>query len=233
MSRGGATGDAQLPLKMGAGRAGVLPDRLRPMLPFDGERPFDDPDWFFEPWWPGTPALAYVEDGRVRLQTEHLADPLDAFPELVTIVAQLADDALILEGTLLVLDAEGRPDAELLRSRLAGHIERHGSPALVASDLLYASGQPQMSLAFEERRRRLAKVLTDGEHCVISRGLRGEGLTLADAVSAMELSEISARSLGAAYRPGLRSEDWLRISLSEAEPTPSRPLLTLLQRLPL
>jgi bifunctional non-homologous end joining protein LigD len=203
------------------------------MLPMAGERPFDDPDWFFEPWWPGASTLAYIEDGRVRLQTEHLADPLEAFPELSAIAAQFVDDGLIVEGALLVLDDEGRPDAELLRSRLAGHAERRGVAALVASDLLYASGRPQFDLPFEERRRRLARVLTDGDRCVISRGLRGEGTTLAEAISSMGLGEISARLFGAAYRPGARDDSWLRIPLVEEPVAPTRPLLYLLQRLPL
>jgi bifunctional non-homologous end joining protein LigD len=205
------------------------------MLPFEGDRPFDDPDWFFEPWWPGASTLAYVEDGRVRLQSEHLADPMEAFPELAAVAAQFADDALIVEGSLLVLDDEGRPDADLLRARLAGGgPDVGGTAALVASDLLYASGQSQMQLPFDERRSRLARVLTDGDRCVISRGLRGEGTTLAEAVSSMGIAEISARLLGAPYRPGARDESWLRISLREPAPVISRPpLLALLQRLPL
>ncbi len=203
------------------------------MLPVAGDRPFDDPDWFFEPWWAGASTLAYIEDGRVRLQTEHLADPLDAFPELASIGAQFRDDGLIVEGTLLVLDDDGRPDSDLLRGRLAGLAELRGDAALVVSDLLYASGQTQIDLPFDERRTRLARVLVDGEHCVISRGLRGEGTTLAEAVGPMGVTEISARLLGAAYRPGAREESWLRIPILPEPPATRRPLLAVLQRLPL
>ena len=229
-----AQGDSeQLPLEIGPSRGGVLPDRIRPMLPEQAERPFDDPDWFFEPWWPGTLTLAYVEDGQVRLQSEHLADPMAAFPELGSMAEQFADDALLVEGWLLVLDDDGRPDAELLRRRLAGHDELHGTAALVAADLLYASGQSQLGLPFEERRRRLARVLTDGDRAVTSRGLLGEGEMLADAVRSMGLSEVSAREVNGHYRPGTTSDLWLRIPVTESEAAPTRPLLTLLQRLPL
>ena len=203
------------------------------MLPVAGLQPFDDADWFFEPWWPGASTMAYIDDGRVKLQTEHLADPLDAFPELREIPGQFADDALIVEGALLVLDDEGRPDADLLRARLAGDHQRGGVPALVVSDLLYASGQSQLELPFAERRARLARVVTDGDRCVISRGLRGDGTTLAEAVASMGIAQISARLLDAPYRPGMRDDSWLRISLHEAPHVPTRPLLALLQRLPL
>ncbi len=224
---------SQLPLDIGPSRNGVLPARLRPMQPVATDRPFDDPDWFFEPWWPGTSTLAYIEDGRVRLQTEHLADPMIAFPELASIAGQFRDDGLIVEGALLVLDDDGRPDEELLRGRLAGHVELRGVAALVASDLLYASGQSQMELSFEERRSRLARVLVDGDRCVISRGLRGEGTTLAEAVGPMGLTEISARLLAAPYRSGARDESWLRIRIDPQPVAFTDRLLAVLEKLPL
>ena len=132
-----STDNEQLPLHFESGARQALPTRLRPMVPLRGDSPFDDADWFFEPWWPGTPALAYVEDFKVRLQIEHLADPMAAFPELAVDRRQFADDQLIVDGTLLVLDDEGKPDADLLRRRLADPTTRDGTPAYVASDLLY------------------------------------------------------------------------------------------------
>jgi bifunctional non-homologous end joining protein LigD len=203
------------------------------MQPAAGDAPFDDPDWFFEPWWPGASAIAYVEDFQVRLQIEHLADPLTAFPELAAMGADFDDDQLIVEGALLVLDDEGKPDAELLRHRLSEPGSRAGTPAFVASDLLYDLGEPLLNIPFETRRQRLSGVLTDTDRVVVSRGLRGEGITLAEAIMAMGLTEISARLLAGRYRPGAKDESWLRVPVIEAPVGPTRPLLTLLQRLPI
>jgi bifunctional non-homologous end joining protein LigD len=203
------------------------------MLPVALDAPFDDHDWFFEPWWPGTSALAWVTDFQARFQIEHLADPSAAFPELADMGADFGHDQLIVEGTLLVLDDEGRPDAELLRRRLASPGVRDGTPAFVASDLLYDLGSSLLALPFEERRARLGGVLTDTERTVVSRGLRGEGLTLAEAVASMGMAEISGRRLAARYLPGVRDENWLRMPVVAAPIAPTRPLLALLQRLPL
>jgi hypothetical protein len=68
---------------------------------------------------------------------------------------------------------------------------------------------------------------------VVSRGLRGEGIMLAEAITSMGLTEISARLLSGRYRPGARDESWLRVPVVETPTVPTRPLLTLLQRLPL
>ena len=233
MRQTAAADSEQLRLEIETRPSAALPYRIRPMTPLAGDAPFDDPDWFFEPWWPGASALAYIAGGHLRLQTEHLADPLAAFPELRDLGFYFTDDRLVVEGALLVLDEDGRPDADLLRQRLASPRSRGGLPAFVASDLLYERGQPLLSRPFEERRRRLAAQAIDGDRCVISRGIRGEGVTLAEAVSSMGIGEISARLLTGPYRPGVQDESWLRLPVVETPAAPTRPLLALLQKLPL
>jgi bifunctional non-homologous end joining protein LigD len=211
----------------------ALPRRLQPMQPVHGQAPFDDPAAFFEPWWPGARMLAFVEAGRLRLQTEHLSDPLTAFPELATIRDQVSGDGVIVDGTLLVLDDDGRPDAELLRRRLGEGGTGAGEAAFVASDLVYDGGISIAARPFIERRERLADRLRDGDLCVVGRGLRGEGTTLAAAAASMGLDAISARRLEGRYRPGDATEDWQRLPVVETPARETRPLLTLIQRLPL
>ena len=120
-----------------------------------GTAPFDDPDYRFEPWWPGTRVLLFVEHGEVRPVVEHLADPLSAFPELRGVAELLGEDGVIIDGTLLVLDPDGRPDADLLRERLAYPEVRNGEAALVASDLVWAGGVDISRRPFAERLERL------------------------------------------------------------------------------
>ncbi len=228
-----ASGAEQLPLQIESPEKRVIPLRLKPMLPGAGDAPFDDPNWFFEPWWPGASALAYIEDFKVRLDIEHLADPLAAFPELARMGEDFGHDQVIVEGALLVLDDEGRPDQEMLRHRLSEPGSREGTPAFVVSDLLYDLGEPLLEQPFSERRARLGEALTDTPRAVVSRGLRGEGTTLAEAILSMGLTEISARLLSGRYLSGRRDESWLRVPVVETPAAPTRPLLTLLQKLPL
>lgn len=222
----------QLELSIGASVSRSLPPTLRLTQPTAGGLAFDDPDYFFEPWWPGTRAVLFLESGRARFQTEHLADPLERFPELQELPGQFSGDGLVVDGTLLVLDDDGRPDPELLRRRLADAQTTGGHAAFVASDLLYRD-RLQATTSFEERRRALTQVIRDGDWCVLARGVRGDGETLAEAVASLGLAELSARRLSARPRPGPAGDAWLRLTI-EDEPAPERrPLLALLQRLPL
>lgn len=201
------------------------------MLPTGVEAPFDDPGYLFEPWWPGIRAIALCERGTLRLQVAGLADAEAAFPELATLPGQLAEDGTVLDGTLLVLDADGRPDPDLLRERLAGR-GRPGRPACLASDLLWAGGQSVRLNAFRVRRAWLEALLEPGDRATVGRGYPGDGTLVAEALASLGVDGLSARQLGARYRSGPAGAAWLRAPIVPAEPRP-RPTLALILRLPL
>jgi bifunctional non-homologous end joining protein LigD len=213
----------------------ALPARLDFPRATDGGRPFDDEAFFFEPWWPGTPAFLRREHGRIVLRTEHLADPLAIFPALRASLAQLAPEGVIVEGTLLALDAAGRPDAGLLRRCLSGvtYPADIADGAFVASDLPYLEGRSLARKPFVERRRRLAAIMPRSDHCVVGPGLVGEGLTLARAVTDMGIGALSARRLDRGWRAGAAGDAWLRLRVHEQPTTETRPFLVLLKTLPL
>jgi bifunctional non-homologous end joining protein LigD len=212
-----------------------LPDRIVPMQAVGVDAPFDDPGYFFEPWWPGARALAFVESGRLRMQVSGLSDPLAAFSELRDLPRQVVGEGVVLDGTLLVLDDEGRPDAELLRRRLSGDgdDERHpGRPAYVASDLLWTEGVSWMRRPFAARRDRLTAVLPAGDRVIVGRGYVQEGTLVAEALAALGIDGLSARRLSSRYRGGPGHEAWLRAPITPPEPRP-RPTLALILRLPI
>ena len=195
------------------------------------DAPFDDEGYLFEPWWPGARALLFVERGDLRLQVAGPSDALAAFPELREVREQLAEDGVVLDGTLLVLDGVGRPDPELLRDRMGGN-RRAGRPAYVASDLLWAGGEPVTRRAFRTRRRWLEAILEPGDRVTAARGYVRDGTLVAEALAGLGIEGLSARNLGARYRSGDAGGAWLRAPIVPAEPRP-RPTLALILRLPL
>ena len=235
MASRGETAEGQLPLALALdqGEEAALPARLSFPRATDGHAPFDDEAYFFEPWWPGAPATLRRVGDQLLIESAHLAAPLQAFPELVDVRRRLRADGLIIEGTLLALDAEGRPDVHLLRERLRG--ARAGvaaEGAFVASDLLYLEGHSLARLPFVERRRRLRATLEDARHCVLGRGVTGEGRTLGRAVASMGLEAISARRLDAGWKSGPAGDAWLRLPVVRPTTPTEVPFLVLLERLP-
>jgi len=229
-------GDAEPAPPVGAtSQARVPPGKLRrfrPMEPLTGDGPFDDPTYRFEPWWPGTRILVTVVGEAVRLEARHLVDPLAAFPELREIARLLpATGPHVLDGALLVLDADGRPDSDLLRERLSWPEVRDGTPAFVASDLLMAAGTDVTGMPFRARLERLTDLLHEADWCMVARGYEGDGMAVAAALESMGLTAMSARHLASRYHPGPSRGAWLRLPLRPAAPPARPPSLALIQRL--
>lgn len=221
----------RLPVPDEPGPVQRLPVSVRPMVATPVDAPFDDRDYLFEPWWPGVRGIAFAERGSLRLQVDGLADAVAAFPEIDGLPAQLAEDGVVLDGTLLVLDDGGRPDPSLLRARLDG-AGLPGRAAYVASDLLWAGGQPATRRSFRIRRRWLEAILAPGDRATAGRGYEGDGTLVAEALASLGIDGLSARHLDARYRSGPAGGAWLRAPITPAEPR-RRPTLALILRLPL
>ena len=218
-----------LPLEF-APTASRLPQRIVAMRPTDGEGPFDDAGYFFEPWWPGIRALVLVEGGAVRLRAEALTDPTPAFPELAGVPEIVRGSGIVMDATLMVLDARGRPSRTLLERRLRGG--GGGSAALVASDLLYQDETSLAARPFGERRGELAALLAPSPWCLAGRGFVGDGTTVAIALGALGFRALSARRLDAPLRPGSAGDAWYRVPVT-ATRRELPPLLAVFRRLPL
>jgi len=240
----------QLPLGLEPGPGG-LADRVRPMLPTGGEGPFDDPGYLFEPWWPGIRVFVSVEAGRVTVRAEALAHPASRFPELAELSRLVRADGVVLDATLMILDADGRPSARLLDARLAadavgglrpadgaekpGVVQRRrpiGTAALVASDLVFRDGGDLSTRPFSERRACLLEVLAPSAWCMAAHGFVGEGTRVAFVLAGLGFNALSARRLDARLRRGPAGDAWFRVPLVAA-PRALPPVLAVVQRLPL
>ena len=81
-------------------------------------KPFSDPDWLYEIKWDGY----RVAGGRPRRQgelwTRNLKDAETYFPNLLTPPTWIDAHEAIVDGEVVALDDEGRPDFSLLQARL-------------------------------------------------------------------------------------------------------------------
>ncbi|MGH2462585.1 MAG: hypothetical protein ACRDFZ_03030, partial [Candidatus Limnocylindria bacterium] len=125
------------------------------------------------------------------------------------------------------LDGQGRPDPGLLRDRLGGSRPRAGRAAYVASDLLWAGGEPVTRRAFGIRRQWLEAILAPGDRITVGRGYVRDGTLLAEALARLGIDGLSARRLSSRHRSGPAGDAWFRAPIVAAEPRP-RPTLALI-----
>jgi bifunctional non-homologous end joining protein LigD len=172
-----------------------------------GRLPADGTGWAFEIKWDGYRTLAFVEGGRVRLQSSNLYDVTAKYPELGDLPAGVNARRAVLDGEIVVLDDEGRPRFEL--------IQRHGleqrQAALYVFDLLSLDDHDTISLTYEQRRRLLTEVVEAGSNWTVPAHRVGDGQALLDATAARGLEGVMAKRLSSTYRPGTRTKEWRKV----------------------
>ncbi len=195
-----------------------MPERLVPMLARLGQLPADERQWSFEVKWDGVRAIAYVQPGRLRLESRNLNEVTDAYPEVRGMLRALGMREAVLDGEIVAFDEAGRPSFGRLQRRM--HVS---SPAavrrLVAStpvvyaifDLLYLDGHSLMELPYAQRRERLDGLELAGPAWRVPAAHPGEGSLLLEATRAQGLEGIVAKRLDSRYEPGRRSGAWLKI----------------------
>ena len=200
------------------------PGDVAPMWPTPGTDAFDSSDWIFEPTWGGHRALAFVEPGdaagggEVRVVDARGTDLAARLPELAGLAVRVSARAAVLDGELVVVDAQRRADDEALRERLSG---RPGRPvAFLVFDLLHLDGRWLLGLPLDKRRAALRRVLRPGDEVVVVPAITGEGLALHAAVSAQGIAGILARRRASPYLPGVRSKLWRAIPAAAPDEVP-------------
>jgi len=191
-----------------------LPRLIKPMLAsLRHEFPADEESYGWELKWDGLRAIAYVEDGKVRLVSRNDKDMAASYPEL-GVLAERAGAPVILDGEIVVL-RHGRPDFGLLQSRM--HVLRPEDKLLRAVpvqyyvfDLLHDGEESLVPRAYTERRARLDDLGLDSEPVYIPPWHRGGGEAVLAESIAKRLEGVVGKPLGSAYHPDQR-RDWIKI----------------------
>jgi bifunctional non-homologous end joining protein LigD len=129
------------------------PAFLPPMLLRSGPVP-DGIAWTLEVKWDGCRAQLRYDRRTVSLRTRTGRERLADFPELGTIAEVLGKRRVTLDGELVCLRDDGRPDFFRLRRRLAGSIRDRQPITLQAFDILHLDGRSTRGLPYRERRLR-------------------------------------------------------------------------------
>jgi len=198
-----------------------MPTVIHPMLASVTEKPFDDPHWFFEIKWDGYRAVAFFEEGRVRLVSRNQNDLTPRYPELKVLGDRVQAKTAILDGEVVVLDEQGRPSFSLMQQRTG--IRAHGRQSApnrelpiiyYAFDLLYLDGYDLRRVTLEDRKRVLKEILKPGELVRFSDHYPGQGVALFEVAKQKGLEGILAKKSNSCYEER-RTREWLKIKITQ------------------
>ena len=181
--------------------------------------PFDSDKHLFEIKWDGIRVLAFFGEGVHRLQGRKLTDASERYPEIVGALEALPGDG-ILDGEVVVLDQDGRPDfqrvlvREQTTTRDAALVKASRHPVVyMAFDLLYRNGEPLFDRPLIERKKLLSELLVSPPSPIVeSTYVLGQGKALFREAETRGLEGIVAKAISSRY-VGERSKDWLKLKV--------------------
>ena len=194
-----------------------LPASLVPMLAAPGSPPTRRlADWAVEMKWDGVRALAFVEDGVLRLVSRTGKDISRTYPEVR--VPAGASSQVLLDGEMVAF-TDGKPDFEALQPRM--HVSSADAALRLSSlipvtylafDVLQADGVPLLALPYASRRETLKTIMGNGPGFLIPPDFPGPDLdAVREASVATGLEGVVVKRLDSVYEPGLRTGNWLKV----------------------
>ena len=196
-----------------------MPTTIHPMLATSVDEPFDGPDWLFEIKWDGYRAVAFIENGKLRLVSRNQNELTQRYPELKDLPKSVHAKTAILDGEVVALDEQGRASFSLMQQRTGFRPGgRRGAtnadvPVLYyAFDLLYLDGYDWRKVPLEERKKKLASLLYTGDAVRYSDHYENQGKALFEMAREKGLEGILAKKRDSIYQER-RSAEWLKIKI--------------------
>ncbi len=201
-----------------------FPEPFAPMLASTGELPEGTRGWAAELAWGGVRALARCRPGRLDLHDAELSDIGERWPELHRITRQVGARDLVLDGELVVFDADGRPDRERLARRdkpgsdsALRRRARENPATYVIFDLLYLDGEDLTDAPYKRRRELLEGLELEGEAWRTPRAATTKIKQLLEAAGAQGVDGLVLKKRSSPYVPGRRTGDWLLVGAAGAD----------------
>lgn len=191
-----------------------LPASVKPMLARLVREPFDSPDWIYELKWDGFRTVAFVEGGKVRLQSRNSKTMTSQFPEMEGLAQQVEAEGLAIDGELVCLDEQGRPSIKLMQQRFQRGQGKPGTlppVSFIAFDLLYLRGESLMGQPLQERKTLLSEVLHPNDSIIVSQSVETDGKAFFQATCDLGLEGVVAKQKASLYLPGKRTWSWLKV----------------------
>jgi bifunctional non-homologous end joining protein LigD len=182
---------------------------VEPMAAASVKEPFDSPDWIFEPKLDGYRAITVIDStGKAQLWSRNHLPLEPKFPAIQDAINQLKLRSTILDGEIVALDKDGVPRFQLLQRWQ----KRPTAPVVLCLfDLLWSDGRDITRKTVLQRRDRLERIINPVPGLQVGSYLENRGIDLYRLAKEQGLEGIIAKRKTSPYRPGKRSQDWLKI----------------------
>jgi bifunctional non-homologous end joining protein LigD len=204
---------------LGLPKKAINPVGFQPMLCHTADAPFSSPDWIFELKYDGYRMVAFGGAGQAELRYRSNQVATARFPEIAAAVRAIPCPNVVLDGEVVVTDADGKPVFNLLQQRSqiarASEIQR-AAAALPATyfvfDLLGLDGWDLRGLPLLLRKELARRIVPEVGPMRWADHIDELGELFLDAVVQRGLEGVVAKKKTAPYQ-AKRSKDWLKLKV--------------------
>jgi bifunctional non-homologous end joining protein LigD len=169
-------------------------------------------EWIYEIKLDGFRALAFKQDGRVRLLSRNEKDLGAKFPEVAEAVGGIRANRAILDGEIVALDPKGRSSFQLLQAYDLG--EERPPIFYYVFDLLELDGKDLRKKTLTTRKEILEQLLKKAPPVIrYSASLEGSPQKLLKEANRLGLEGLMAKRKDSIYEAGRRSGAWIKLKL--------------------
>lgn len=197
------------PKTVGAVKA-AFPKTIKPQLAVLSDEAPQGDDWLHEIKFDGYRFLAFLKDGEVTLRTRNGHDWTTKFPSIANNLKPLKVDSAVLDGEIVVLNAQGHSDFQALQAMLK-HKEQ-ATPRYYVFDLPFCDGLDLRKVPLIHRKKRLEHLLRASNldpQIAYSDHVVGNGESIVAKACGMALEGIISKAISSPY-VSRRDPTWLK-----------------------
>jgi bifunctional non-homologous end joining protein LigD len=189
-----------------------------PMLAASVEQPFSREGWLFELKYDGVRAMVSVAGDEVRITGRRGGDETGRYPESQAIRAGIRARQAVVDGELVVLDADGKPSFERMQQRInvtrdidIRRVAAEHPVTFVAFDLLELDGRDLLTTELRIRKKTLRETIVDSAHVLFAEHVERDGTSLFEVARGSGIEGIVGKRADSLYHPGTRTPEWVKI----------------------
>ncbi len=194
---------------------------IQPMEPVLSRQLITGPEWLHEIKWDGIRGMTYITGEVFRLFTKKGNERTAFYPELSGILQQIGFKTAVLDGEIIVLDANGNPSfySSLIRERVrdvkkVAYYSRIHPVMYVLFDILYADGKSLAGVPLSERKEMLKSCFEKSDRITLT-----DSFENAEALYEMMKSKgwegIVTKKSDSLYKGGKQHNLWYKIKFTK------------------
>jgi bifunctional non-homologous end joining protein LigD len=196
-------------------RKAAIPGAMAPQLATLVKEPPPGDQWLHELKFDGYRMLCHIDRGKVQFWSRNGKDWTAKFLNVVEVVKSLSVASAILDGEIVIVDAQGQSSFQKLQRAMGSGI--HSGFVFQVFDLIYLDGYDLTRTPLIERKAALKAICTGGNNIIrYSEHIQGKGDEFYQHACEYGIEGIVSKLADSTYS-STRNRNWLKVKCNKRQ----------------